>query len=70
MSDDLSGIKEYKGYLNGKFILFEYEYKKRRLTHDFDDGIYVDGRNELKVIVTDNVGNSSIFETYFFKSKK
>ncbi len=70
MSDDLSGIKEYKGYLNGKFILFEYEYKTRKLTHDFADDIYVDGRNELKVIVTDNVGNSSIFETYFFKSKK
>ncbi len=67
--DNLSGIKEYKGYLNGKFILFEYEYKQARITHHFDDGIFDDGRNDLKVIVTDNVGNSAIFETHFFKSK-
>lgn len=68
--DNMSGIKEYKGYLNGKFILFEFDYKARRLTHNFDDNIFVDGRNDLKVVVTDNVGNSSIFETHFFKSKK
>ena len=67
--DNMSGIKEYKGYLNGKFILFEFEYKNARITHNFDDGIYEDGRNDLKVIVTDNVGNSAIFETHFFKSK-
>ncbi|HLA55648.1 MAG TPA: hypothetical protein VK623_06090, partial [Flavobacterium sp.] len=67
--DNISGIKDYKGYLNGKFILFEYDYKSRRLTHNFDDNIFADGRNDLKVIVSDNVGNSAIFETYFFKSK-
>ncbi len=67
--DNMSGIKEYKGYMNGKFILFEFEYKTARITHNFDDGVFDDGRNELKVIVTDNVGNSAIFETHFFKSK-
>jgi murein DD-endopeptidase MepM/ murein hydrolase activator NlpD len=67
--DNISGIKDYKGYLNGKFILFEYDYKTRKLTHHFDDNIFADGRNDLKVIVSDNVGNSAIFETYFFKSK-
>ena len=67
IKDDLSGIKEYKGYLNGKWILFEYDYKSRRLSHNLRDGIAQDGRNDLKVIVTDNVGNSAIFETHFFR---
>lgn len=69
MRDDLSGIKKYDAYLNGKWILMEYNYKTARLTHDFNDGIVAEGRNELKVVVTDNVGNSAIFETYFFRSQ-
>lgn len=70
ISDALSGIKEYKGYLNGHWVLFEYDYKSRRITHWFStDDFAVDGRNELKLVVTDNVGNSAIFETYFFRSQ-
>ena len=68
--DELSGIKSYNGYLNGKWILFEYDNKTRRLTHYFTDGIAVDGANELKVVVTDNVGNSTTFETRFFRNQK
>ena len=68
--DDLSGIKTYKGYLNGKFILFEFDYKSRKLTHSFADNIADDGRNDLKLVVSDNAGNSATFETHFFRSKK
>lgn len=68
--DDLSGIKSYNGYLNGKWILFEYDNKTRKLTHYFSDGIVVDGANDLKVVVIDNVGNSTTFETRFFRSQK
>lgn len=68
IKDDLSGIKSIDGWLNGKWILFEYDYKTRKIVHDFSDNIYVHGRNELKVEVKDNVGNSAIFETHFFKS--
>ncbi len=70
ISDGLSGIKTYNGYLNGKWILFEYENKTNRITHYFDDGIVAEGKNDLKVVVTDNVGNSTIFETQFFRSQK
>ncbi|RZJ30091.1 MAG: M23 family metallopeptidase [Flavobacterium sp.] len=68
--DDLSGIKKYDGWLNGKWILLEYDYRTGRLVYNFNDGIAADGRNELKVVVTDNVGNSAIFETYFFRSQQ
>ena len=67
ISDDLSGIASYNGYLNGKWILMEYEYKTKTLTFDFNDGIITDTKNNLKVIVTDNVGNSSTFEALFYR---
>ena len=70
ISDYSSGINSYNGYLNGKWILFEYESKLNRLTHNFDDGIVDEGKNEFKLIVTDNVGNSTTFETTFFRSQK
>lgn len=68
--DDVSGIKSYNGYLNGKWVLFEYDNKTRKLTHYFNDGIVADGANDLKVVVIDNVGNSTTFETRFFRSQK
>ena len=70
ISDELSGIKSYDGYLNGKWILLEYESKTRKLIHRFSDGIVAEGKNDLKIVVTDNVGNSTIFETQFFRSQK
>jgi hypothetical protein len=70
ISDDLSGIKSYNGYLNGKWILFEYDNKTKKITHNFSDGIVAEGANELKIIVVDNLGNSTIFETQFFRSQK
>lgn len=70
VSDGLSGIKSYDGYLNGNWILFEYDNKTKKLTHNFSDGIVSEGANDLKVVVIDNVGNSAVFETQFFRSQK
>lgn len=70
ISDSGSGIKSYNGYLNGNWILFEYDAKTRKITYDFGKEFLVEGSNELKVIVTDQVGNSSAFETRFFRSQK
>ena len=43
--------------------------KTKKIVHYFNDGIVAEGQNNLKVVVTDNVGNSSIFETQFFRSQ-
>ncbi len=67
ITDNASGIKGYRATVNGKFILMEYDYKTNSLTHDFNDNIVTDTENNLKLIVTDNVGNSSTFETTFFR---
>jgi hypothetical protein len=70
ISDVSSGIKSYDGYLNGKWVLFEYDNKTNKITHMFNDEFILEGTNELKVIVIDNVGNSTTFETRFFRSPK
>ena len=67
IQDDLSGISNYRATVNGKWILMEYEYKTKTLTYDFNDGNITDTKNNLKVIVTDNVGNSSTFEALFYR---
>ncbi|WP_203295876.1 M23 family metallopeptidase [Luteirhabdus pelagi] len=67
IEDELSGISNYRATLNGKYILTEYNYKKDVLTYDFDDEVVTETENKLKVIVTDNVGNSTTFEATFFR---
>ena len=67
ISDELSGISNYRATVNGKWILMEYDYKTDTLNHDFNDDMVTDTKNELKVIVTDNVGNSATFEAVFYR---
>ena len=70
ITDGLSGIKSYNGFINDKWVLFEYESKLNKLTYEIDDNDLLNGKNNLKLIVTDNVGNSTIFETQFYRSIK
>ena len=67
LTDDLSGIRNYRATINGKWILMEYDAKKGMLTHDFNDNVVTETKNNLKIIVTDNVGNSTTFESIFFR---
>lgn len=67
VEDEHSGVKSYRATLNGKWILMEYEYKKDLLTFDFSNNIVTDTEYNLKLIVTDNVGNSSVYEATFFR---
>ncbi|HSP40001.1 MAG TPA: M23 family metallopeptidase [Gillisia sp.] len=67
VADDLSGINSYRATVNGKFILMEHEYKNNTLTHYFSDGVVTDTENKLKIVVTDNVGNSSTYEATFHR---
>ena len=67
VSDDLSGIDTYSATLNDEWILMEYEPKTKTLTYNFDDKILNQTQCELKVIVTDNVGNSNTFTSSFYR---
>ena len=67
IEDEISGVSSYRATINGNFILTEYDYKKDVLVYDFKDNIITDTENNLKVIVVDNVGNSTTFEATFFR---
>ena len=56
ITDDLSGIKSYRGTLNGKWILMDYDAKRNLLTYSYDERI-VTGKNSFQLVVTDNSGN-------------
>ena len=71
ISDKNSGISSYRGTLNDKWILLEYNPMKGILTYDFDDNINnSEAKNILKVNVTDNVGNAKLLEKVFFRTVK
>ena len=67
ISDDLSGIDSYTATRNGEWILMEYEPKTNTITYNFDDKILDKSQCNLKVVVTDNVGNSTTLETNFYR---
>ena len=67
IDDEDTGIDSYRATVNDEFVLMEYDYKTKTLTHDFNDGKITDTKNELKVVVTDKVGNTAIFEAEFFR---
>ena len=69
VEDIITGVSSYRATVNGNFILTEYDYKKDVLVYDFDDDIVSETENKLKVIVTDNVGNSATFEATFFRKE-
>ncbi len=67
ITDDLSGIDSYNATLNGDWILMEYEPKTNTLTYNFDDKILNKKQCELKVVVTDHMGNSNTFTCSFYR---
>ena len=67
VSDDFSGIKSYRGTINGQWVLFEYDPKRNSLTYDFSDKEFELAKHELLLEVEDNVGNKSVYETVFFR---
>tara|TARA_B110000208_G_scaffold9073_1_gene11658 strand:+ start:612 stop:2246 length:1635 start_codon:yes stop_codon:yes gene_type:complete len=67
INDKVSGIKNYRATLNERWILMEYDTKTQLLTYDFEDQTITEIENNFKIIVTDNVGNSSTFESIFYR---
>lgn len=69
ITDNDSGIKSYRGEIDGAWILMEYDPKKNLLYYNLSDRIFITARHNLKITVTDNVGNSSTLNTTFFRKK-
>lgn len=63
--DALSGIDSFNAYVNGEWILMEYDYKTKKLVYNFSDGKVKPGINEIKIIVSDKLNNSTTFTSNF-----
>jgi len=61
IKDKKTGIKNYRGTLNGKWILMEYDAKNNLLTYNYDDRL-VKGENLFKIVVSDQLDNESVYQ--------
>ena len=70
ITDTGSGIASYRATINGEFALMEYDYKKNRLTYDFEDKVSDQTEQKLQIEVVDNVGNIATFEATIFRKQQ
>ena len=64
ISDELSGIASYRGTLNGKWILMDYDAKNKLLVYTIDTSL-LPGKNTFILEVRDGKNNRSIFAATF-----
>ncbi len=57
IKDNLSGIKDYKVYINRRWALFAYDAKTSTLSSPVSTRHFVKGKNHVRVIITDGAGN-------------
>ncbi|MCX6285907.1 MAG: M23 family metallopeptidase [Bacteroidetes bacterium] len=66
ITDNLAGIKSYRGTMNGKWILMDYDAKNNLLTYLIDEHM-PKGKNNFLLVVTDGVGNQSRYDAVFLR---
>ena len=64
--DNLSGIKSFNGYIDGRWILMEFDTKSASLWHTFDERT-APGKHTLEIIVTDMKDNNRNYSITFYK---
>jgi hypothetical protein len=68
IADDLAGIDQIEGLIDGIWALFEYDAKNNLITHYFDPLRFeLNKQHKFKLTVTDSTGNSSVYEASFTK---
>ena len=67
IEDDLSGIKSYRGEIDGKWIRMEYDAKNSLLKYNFSDLNLKGDKHYFILRLKDNVGNSSEYKISFYK---
>lgn len=63
VKDDLAGIERYNGYINGEWVLFEYDPKNNRLTYRMDhERLKEADHYELELYVSDPLNNIATYQ--------
>ncbi|MEE2930932.1 MAG: M23 family metallopeptidase [Bacteroidota bacterium] len=65
IEDKESGIQSYRGEIDGKWILMEYDYKRKLLVYELDESIDQDKYHEFVLKVVDRVSNTKTYKATF-----
>ena len=67
IKDNLSEIKDYNGYIDDKWVLFDYDKKNDIIIHTLDEKRYPKNQwHNLKLVVSDNMNNLKEANYRFF----
>jgi hypothetical protein len=67
ITDQMSGIDTYNGYIDGKWVLFEYDAKNKLIRYNLNkQDLERNKTHELRLIITDRVGNESVLTKNFY----
>lgn len=66
ISDNLSGIKSFNGYIDGKWVLMEFDAKTATLWHSFDERTS-SGKHNLELVVIDMKENTRHYNVGFLR---
>jgi len=64
--DNLSGIKSFNGYIDGKWVLMEFDTKTASLWHSFESTL-APGKHTLELNVVDMKDNKKTYSITFYK---
>lgn len=67
VNDNFSSIDQYEAFINGNWVLMEYEPKQEMLTIDVKEINKSNEVQDFKLKVTDGVGNVATFEGRFYR---
>ena len=69
VSDVDSGIKNWRATIDDSWVLMQYNHKKGVLTYNFSDKILAGSKHIFKLVLSDNVGNTTERSITFFKKQ-
>lgn len=65
IKDTFSGIRSWRATIDGKWILMEFNHKRKILSYDLMDTKLGKGKHVFKIRVVDNVGNTKSYTANF-----
>lgn len=66
IKDEMSGIKSYRGTIDGNWVLFEFDAKRNLLQYKFDEAIQKGQKHNLELIVKDQKENVNSYKASFY----
>ena len=67
ISDDFSGVSDYRITIDDQWALFEWDPKRGRVTHQLDENLITrKSVHTIESVVTDSQGNTTTYSTQFY----